>query len=297
MRIIEQPYITPTGYIDFPFAYVYDGTTLTDGNNYQSVTKQLQGDSDFILRRIVGVPNVVASGQSGGRFNYRNSSQSYAAGNPGSGVVFNNVWPVVPEKLYAKNTQIVFDLYDVSRNFNTCSETPIYNAYIAFMGVKRFTQSQGYNTNTTQYRYRPLKYSYSYNLTINWAHFTAAGGVNGPQRFSQLLDTYDFELLRIAACYSNSVGSTGTLQTNDFGITLYDSNGHQLSDLPLNQGYINNGRRTPALGPPYSGLMPVPSLVYPGGSAIVFDITSQLCSSQLPQTYNITFDGTWRVPC
>jgi hypothetical protein len=294
MRIIEQPYQTPPGFVDSPFAYVYDGTQLTDGVSYQSVTKQLQGDSDFILRRIIGVPNVIASAASGGRFNYRNASQSYSAGNPGAGICFNNVWPVVPEKAYPKNTQIVFDLYNVSRAFTACGETPVYNSFIAFLGVKRFTQNQGYRTNTTPYKFRPLKYSYSYTLTIDWAHFNAAGAPNASQQFSQLLDTYDFELLRITAC---KFGSTGTLTTNDFRMTLYDANSHQLSDMPLNQGFINNGRRTPALGPPYSGLMPVPSLVYPGGSQITFDITSQLCSTQLPQTYNVTFDGIWRVPC
>jgi hypothetical protein len=135
MRLIEQPYQTPQGYIDSPFAYVYDGTGLTDGATYQSIGKQLQGDSDFILRRIVGVPNVIASSQAGGRFNYKNPSQTYAAGNPGAGIAFNNCWPVVPEKIYAANRQITFDLYDVSRSFNACGGTPIYNSYIAFMGV------------------------------------------------------------------------------------------------------------------------------------------------------------------
>ena len=91
MRIIEQPYVTPPGYVDFPFAYVYDGTALTDGATYNQVTKQLPGDSDFILRRIVGVPNVVAASSAGGRFNFKNASGSYAAGNTGLGICFNNV--------------------------------------------------------------------------------------------------------------------------------------------------------------------------------------------------------------
>ena len=153
-NLIEQPYQTPQGYVDFPFAYVYDGTGLTDGQTYFNVTKQLQGDSEFILRRIVGVPTVVASAAAGGRFNYKNSSGSYTAGNPGTGIAFKDVWPVVPEKRYAANRQIVFDLFDVARNFNVCGGTPIYNSYIAFMGVKRFNTNQGYPKNVTAYRFR-----------------------------------------------------------------------------------------------------------------------------------------------
>jgi hypothetical protein len=294
-NLIEQPYITPAGYVDFPFSYVYDATGLTDGQTYFSIGKQLQGDSEFILRRIVGVPTVIASSQAGGRFNFKNSSGSYAAGNPGQGICFNNVWPVVPEKRYAANRQIVFDLFDVSRSFNACGGTPIFNSFIAFMGVKRFNTNQGYPLNKTPYRYRPLKYSYSYSLTINWAHFNASGAVNAPLQFSQLLDAYDFELMRISVSLAS--GATGTLATNDFQMTLYDQHAHQLSDLPLNQGFFNNGRLSPSQGPPYAGIMPVPSLVYQGGSQIVFDITSMLCSTQIPLTYNITFDGCWRVPC
>jgi hypothetical protein len=41
----------------------------------------------------------------------------------------------------------------------------------------------------------------------------------------------------------------------------------------------------------------VPSLVYPAGAAITFDITSLLCSASVPQTYNIDFEGIWRLPC
>lgn len=296
-NIIELPYKTPDGYIDFPFAYVYDGTGLTDGNTYNQVTKALQGDSKFILRRVMGVDTVVGSGVAGGRWNYRNASGSYTAGNPGSGIVAHKNWVIVPEKVYAENTQIVFDLYNVARSVTACGGTPIYNSFIAFMGVKRFGMNQGYRTNTTQYKYRPLKYSYSFLLTIDWAHFSSGTNPAPAVQFSQLLDRYDFELMRIAVCSANAVGSTSTLTTNDFQITLYDSNSHQLSDLPLNQAFINNGRVSAKSGPPYGGLMPVPSLVYPGGSQIKFDITSMLCSTSLPQTYNITFDGIWRVPC
>jgi hypothetical protein len=294
LNLIEQPYNTPAGYVDSPFMYVYDATALTDGATYNQVTKQLQGGSEFILRRIIGVPTVVGPASAGGRFNYKNASGSYAAGNAASGICFNNVWPVVPEKKYAQNRQITFDLYGVTRAFTACDGTPIYNSFIAFQGVKRTNTNQGFPKNVTAYKYRPLKYSYSYTLTINWAHFTAGGAVQAGQQFSQLLDVYDFELLKISIAQP---GAVAALTTNDFQITLYDQNSHQLSDGPVNQGFINSARRSPRLGPPYAGIMPVPPLVYPGGSQIKFDILSMLCSTQVPQVYNITFDGLWRVPC
>lgn len=304
--LIEEPYHTPEGFLDFPFAYVFDGSTLVDNSAaIQNNVINVDSDSDFLLRHIAGVPTCVSP--TTGRFNYRNASGSYSAGNPSSGIIFPNNWPVLPEKLYPANSQIAFDLYNTLRSFNACGGTPIYNAQIAFMGVKRVRDNGAYRSHRSNYRYRERKYTYSYSLTLNFAHFTAGGAATGPQRFSLQLDSYDFELQRIAITPANlgatpPTGQTGTLLTNDFRIGIYDAQYHSTSgsvrgDSRLNQGYINAGRPSPANAPPYQSIWPVPTLVYPAGGQILFDIVSMLCSNQLPITYNIAFEGLWRIPC
>ena len=294
MRIIEEPYLTPDGTLDTPFAYVYDTSALTDGQNILNISQQLQGDSAFILRRIMGVPTVVASAASGGRFNFKNASGTYANGNPSTGIIVPNTWPVVPEKLYRTNDQISFDLYNTLRQFNACSATPIYASQIAFMGVKRFANGSTFPRQITPYKYREVHYAYAYELTINWAHFAANGSVNPPQRFNQQMDNFDFELLRISI---SQPGGTGALTTPDFAMQLYDSNMHQFSSAPMLQGFFNAGRPTPATSSPYQATFPCPSQIYPAGGYITFDITSLLCSTSIPQAYEILFDGIWRYPC
>ena len=261
MRIIEEPYLTPDGTLDFPFAYVYPTTTLTDGTNILNISQQLQGDSAFILRRIMGVPTTVASAAAGGKFNFKNASGNYANGNPSTGIIVPNTWPVVPEKLYRTNDQISFDLYNTLRQFTACGETPIYTSQIAFMGVKRFAKGSTYPRQITPYKYREVRYSYAYELTINWSYFDSFGNVQPPQRFNQQLDNFDFELLRISI---SQPGSSGALTTPDFAMTLYDPNMHQFSSNPMVQGFYNAGRPTPATSSPYQATFPCPSQIYPG---------------------------------
>ncbi len=298
MRIIDEPYLTPDGTLDFPFAYVFDGLTLTDGANLLNVAQQLQGDSAFILRRIVGVPTVLNTAANGGRFRYRNPSGTNTSGSPNPisfqpGIHFPNVWPVVPEKLYNLNDQISFDLWKILRQFNVCDSTPIYASQIAFMGVKRFAQGSTYPRQITPYKYRQVRYAYAFELTIDWAHFDTNGTVQPARRYYVQMDNFDFELERISI---SQPGSTGALTTPDFAIQLYDSNMHQFSNLPILQGFINAGRPTPATAPPYQATFPTPTQIYPSGGKITFDITSLLCVGSLPQSYELLFDGIWRYP-
>lgn len=300
MRILEQPYLTPEGKQDTPFCYVFDASGITNGlAQLQNLSVQLQGDSEFVLRHIAGVNLCVAAGSTG-RFNFRNASGSYANGNPSTGVIFPPNFPVVPEKLYPQaGGAILFDLYNTSKHVvDACSGNPVSDAQIAFFGVKRFGYQAGYPTQKTPYRFRPCKYTYGYDLTLNWNHFALSTNVAPPRRFTVELDRYDFELLRISIT-KTTAGSqgTGALATNDFQIMLYDSNQHQLFSSAVNQSFINSGRPTPATAPAYQPAL-APSLVYPVGSAITFDISSMGCNLvNVPQTYNIAFEGIWRTPC
>lgn len=294
MRLLEQPYITPPGYRDFPFAYVYDATALTDGTTYQDIQIPLQGDSKFILRHIAGVNNCVDTFANGGRWNYKGHSRQYAIGNQSTGIKAYPNWPVVPERKFEFNEAIWIDLYKVLRAVNACGGTPIPYSYIAFFGIKRFADNQGYRSGASSYRYKEMPQRWEYSLTIDWAHFTSGTTAAPSRKFSQQMDNFDFELQRVTV---GQQGSTGTLTTQDFAMTLYDANSHQLSNNPIPQGYWNSGKPTASTQPTYQGIMPVPSLVYPAGSAITFDITSLLCSTSIPQTYDISFEGIWRLPC
>ncbi len=299
MRILEQPYLTPEGKQDVPFCYVFDTSGIADGlAQIQNLPVQLQGDSEFVLRRIAGV-NLCVNGAAGaGRFNYRNSSGAYANGNTSSGIVMPPNWPVVPEKLYpVANSAIIFDLYNTLRSVaDACGGHPVYESQIGFFGVKRYGYQAGYPNRQTPYQYRPCKQSYSYDLTLNWNHYQISTTIAAPRRFTIALDRYDFELMRISIARTTA-GSAGALLTNDFRIMLYDSNLHQYSSLPLNQSFINACRQNAATAPAYQPAL-APTLVYPVGSAITFDISSLLCTGlSVPQTYNIAFEGIWRVPC
>lgn len=288
-----EPYFTPAGYVDFPFTYVYDATGLTDGRTYMNIQKQLSGDSDFILRSIVGAPTVLAEGADGGKFNFKNASGSYAIQ---SQIVMSDVYSVVPEKFYPRDASIVFDLYNVLRDSVVCGGNPVKSSYIAFQGVKRFALGQGYAVRETPYRYKEKRYSFEYPLTVSVGRYTTVGGSiqTPPVRQVVTMDNYDFELLQIVISFD---GVTGALQTADFQVMLYDANMHQLSDVPLNQGFINSGKPTAAAAPQYTAVMPVPSLVYPAGGNIVFDVSSLLCANEPPLSYNVSFKGIWRMPC
>ena len=119
-RILERPYRSPEGTLDVPFVYVFDASGITDGQSQvQNLPVQLQGDSKFVLRHIAGVNLCVDTAANGGKFNFRNPSGSYAAGNPSSGIIVGQNWPVVPEKVYTEsNAAIFFDLYQTLRSFN-----------------------------------------------------------------------------------------------------------------------------------------------------------------------------------
>lgn len=307
-RYVEEPYRTPPGSVDAPFVYVYDAKSLTDGTSYNSVAKDIQGDSDFVLRAIRGVPTCMAAAPNG-LFSYKNPNGTYcdaqyAFGGVAAvrGIVMPNNWPVVPEKIYRANTAIQFDLTDVLRAGTPCVSGggTIYWSQIAFCGVKRFPVQQGYALGRTGYAYRPLRYSYNLSLNVNWGYWAAAASTQQApaQRFTIGMEQYDFELMRIKICPAS--GAAGALTTPDFQVVIYDANMHQLSDHPVNQSYVNAGKVAPNQAAPYQAVFPIPTLVYPQASNITLDVYSLLCNAdaRLPAgvKYSLMFEGVWRVP-
>ena len=108
---------------------------------------QLQGESEFVLRQIAGVNLCVDTAANGGRFNFRNPSDSYANGNPSSGIIVGQNWPVVPEKgLHAEQCRDLVRFVQHAEIFTVGGETgqlPSITRQIAFFGVKRFQRRAG----------------------------------------------------------------------------------------------------------------------------------------------------------
>lgn len=295
MRYEIEPYRTPDGFTDFPFTYVFDATGLTDGININNLSKPMQGDSDFILRDILGIDTVVDTAANGGKIQMYNGSKSKMTSAPI--IAPPTSWPIVPEKRYKYNEEISFDLVQTLRAFNACGGTPVFTSFIGFRGVKRFPGNPGYRTGNTPYAWREVPQIYEIDITINFAHFVGVTtSVNPAQRFTVPLDNYDFELFNILVSQPGP-GSAVGLTTNDFALTLYDAQKHQLSDLPQPVLMVSNSKPSAARQQKYQSVVPVPPLVYPAAGEIVFDVTSLLCSTSLPQSYNIAFQGVWRVPC
>lgn len=293
MNYAVEPYKTPDGYTDLPFTYVFDATGLTDGITQNNLSKPMQGDSDFILRQIIGADTVVATPANGGKIQMYNASKSKMTS---AAMIAPASWPILPEKKYKYNEEITFDLINTLRAFNVCGGTPIYTSYLGFRGVKRFKGDPGYSRGLTPYAWREVPQVYAYDFTINFARFASGTNVNPPQRFTIGLDNYDFELFKVLVSQPGPTSAVG-LTTNDFAVTLYDPQGHQLSDLPQPVLWLSGAKPTRATQQKYQAVVPVPPLVYPAAGQIVFDVTSFLCSTSLPQSYNISFQGVWRVPC
>ena len=101
-------YTPPAGYYDLPMTWLYDGSGLTDGTvalpNQQ--VPILAGYGDFILRRVVGLNNLLNAGS--GQFQIRDSLGRYLqsvpqyVGKGGVGQIKGNAadMAISPEVLY-----------------------------------------------------------------------------------------------------------------------------------------------------------------------------------------------------
>lgn len=286
-----KAYQTPSGMVDIPYAYTFDASGLTDGNDYQRLAVHIDHNSQFVLRRVMGL-NKCVNANATGKFlcRYENSSQmQQSAIRPGrilDGMV-SAVSPVLPEAIYSPGSKILFDLYGVARQF--VADTPnIYTSQLAFTGVRRFNADNFY-TYKTKYEYRELPYVYPFQLDLTWAHWTNGtdGVPTNPRTFTVPVLEHDFELCAIGITQTNGL-SAGI---NGFQIALWDAAKAQLfSEVPLNQAYINYNAPAQYGRPVY----PVPTVVYPIKGAIRFDITS-LLPFGTTGSYVIHFMGIRRV--
>ena len=109
-------YTPPEGYYDQFFIWIYDASSLTDGQNALNQFIYLQRPiGDFVLRRIAGIAGVV--NPDGGQFQIKDKDGAYIESDP-EYVTTDDDQMVVPELHYPEVGSIGFDLYDVLRSVN-----------------------------------------------------------------------------------------------------------------------------------------------------------------------------------
>lgn len=267
--------MTPQGYVDTPFIYVYDGTGLTDGSSYQRLSVRLEGDDDFLLRRVAGLPAVAAS-----MVLYDGGGQPRSA----AAVRAGNNWTIAPEVRYPAQGELLFDLATVARASIACGTT-IYTAYLAFQGIKRRRA-----TWPTLPPAIETPYTYSETLTIDWYRYISlpAAVVEHPRVFRVQVDDYDFVLQRLRLCNGDGTALTGaTIQ-----LRLYDDQDRALSSAPVNQQVLNSA----VAG--WGSCFPAPAVIYRRGSTLRFDVTSMVCNTDVafPKDIRLELTGYRRIP-
>ncbi|MFN7996959.1 MAG: hypothetical protein U0Q18_25315 [Bryobacteraceae bacterium] len=300
---VVQSYVTPPGYRDFPFIYGLDLSSYGTGDTFYDLALRMDGDADFILRRIFGFTLALNNGT--GKFRYKNRWGSYAISDPmllpspTLGALCDS-WPVLPEKLYPAGGAIKMDLLNTNPYAPcTFNGQPVYQpGNLYFQGVKRFPITGPKCFYETPYRYREVPFSYKYGgdngLVLNWYQHTN-GGLNAPQTFQVDVVNYDFELQGITSSY---VGESVLTSYTNFQIVLYDSSGLATSNMPVMCSMLQD-QNFALINALDVGVFPVPPLIYRVNSKIKFDIYSMVCPGDVnaPYTIDLTFHGVQRVPC
>jgi len=272
-----------TEFYDQPFFYTFDADSLTDAADYQNLAVQHSSPSDFILRRVAGLPNVANAM----RFRDRNGRNKQSVPVP-----LGNDYVVLPEIVYPPDSQIGFDLDGVLRANNTEPTIGGLNAYysqITFMGVRRFYDQ---TAPVSDYRYHSRPYTITTSVTVDWANRISPlyQVLEGPRSFNVLVDSYDFELQLIHATIQIDRDPAGPSSAK-FKMILYDQNQQALMTAPVVDQYISDTNGD------YNSVFPCPTLLYKANSLIRFDIISLLVSDEVPATLTLDFIGAWRFPC
>jgi hypothetical protein len=170
----------------------------------------------------------------------------------------------------------------------------VYFSQLAFQGVRRFPAS---TPRETAYRYYEKPYAWSSNIVVNWSGRLAPGEtvMAAGQQFNVPVQDYDF-VFHYLALTEQLVGLAPPFNAiqpcnQSIKLMLYDVDRNQLMSAPVCDFLLGYGSRN------YNSLFPVPPLVYPAGSQILFDIHSLLRITTLPCNLQITFFGTRRMPC
>ena len=275
-------YQVPEGYHDQPWIYVYDGDALTNGQDYLCIQVPVN-DADFHLRRVAGRPTIA------GKIQLRRDAAPFFATD--SGVVMPPDWVIVPEKVFKVGSAISIDLFTVLKAQNADQAETIQYPQLVFQGVRRWPGPQKYPMPAT-YKYKEKFWSYEVDVTIDWD-----GGLDPqPHRFFQDVQDYDFELRRITAV-TKTKGQSDVFWTpwGEWKMMLFDQNRNQLMSAPVMDYFLlDNNDGIPGFND-YNSVFPIPAVLYPTGSQIMFELTSLILGSDLDATYQLRFEGARRV--
>lgn len=316
-----RPYVTPPGFRDTPYIYVFDPNALrnvysfaADGDNlYEATTAQMQNLSQpiqqgetFLLRRVnpsffpIG-PLVPADGPGGLKMRDAIRQDRFSAQRPLSptdyspdGTPMNFSLPIIPEAAYPPRGSINFDLYGARLRYNAATPNVDANtvpiSQLLFQGVRRYPYNAPDN--------RPLPagweerpYIYPIDILVNWPYWAGgvvANGESPPHRFTIPISDWDFELLDIRVLRDYATGTPGPNPTNTVEvarITLYDWALNALSSAPVNLNAINSantaGFSNGVGGTAGAGAL-CPPVLYPNRSNIQFDLVSLLNPANTP---------------
>ena len=286
-------YITPRGYEDTFFQYVYDtqNASLVNGTTRQWLGVNVD-NGDFLLRYWSGLPTLADRLQIYDTLNRQFASQPMFLGtnsNAGYGQMV-----VLPEVLFPYNGRIKFDLTNINQTVaGVDGALTVYASQLVFSGVRRRESTPS----PRPAPYREVKFSYPVTLTIN--NYASTGGVlNLPIKQQFLIRDYDFELRRI------ELALQGSAQTSQFKIQLYNqdkrmvSSNSVLSNLLCHLNPVVQSGGEPYASAGELNYWPCPPMLYRVNSLVQFDIYSLLFSpTVLPQTFQLLFDGVRRIPC
>lgn len=268
-------YQTPEGFVDTPYIYVYDGSSLADGASYQRLSVRMEGDFDFVLRRAVGLNSIAES-----MTLYNGQGQPITSAPLRAGLVL----PIAPETQYSASGEILFDLNNVSRANFACGAT-IYTARIAFQGVKRRRVS------SSAPDIQGVPFSYAYDLTVDWYRYVSLPGAQVEAPRPVYIEISDYDFLLYGLRFANADGTA--LANGVIELRLYDDRGRQLSSAPVPQQYLNSA----LIGGGYGNCFPVPGVLYRRGSVLRFDITSMICNTDpsFPRLIRVEMFGVRRL--
>ena len=300
-------YITPEGYGDTFYVYAFDcdssGANLTPGSNAFNQRINIV-DGDFVVRWFKGIDPL---GNAANGIMLRDALQTpwfsnpITPASPSTGSLMDNLlgtgWPVLPEKLYPLNGYIGFDLYTVLPNAAQVGQ-------LAFHGVRR---RKGYvsdpQPSAFKYYEKPYQIEVDFSIPSGWSN------TSGGFRVNQAVTDYDFEMRRIDAygvipglCVNTN--TYGGLDPGNFKILLRDTNGYQISNVPLifsNLVHVPNNAVSlseSAADAIPKNFWPTPPMMYRINSTISFDM---FVTSSTPlvgdAAWHFVFTGVRRYPC
>ncbi len=207
-----KSYTPPPGFIDLPFIWAFDGSELTDGENYRNLFVYLIGGyGNFILRRVAGLDRVLnPSGtyQIKDRNNLPWQSDPVVAG--GSKDLM-----IAPELEFPETGFIRFDLANVQKPALATS------AQVAFQGVRRISGS------TPRQNVNPK--SFTYIMEVDISGLPSGGKVTGR---TQVVN-YPFLLEQVMLFEEAEDGTLTAITDPVVALILFDQNKVAISNIPV----------------------------------------------------------------